>query len=290
MATRNEEKQMSVRVLASRNEKAIRDGFQQAVENSREAVILAELSKEIAVGDIAAAEAATRPDMFKNELTSVTNGQRDAYKAGADQAYKELPKGVQKTGTTINLLAPAAQETLTVEGARLVTQVTESNRQAIVEILDDVITRGVPPLRAAKNVRQVIGLNSVQAGALIKQREQMEAAGKTISQIESALERRSKKMIRSRANTIARTESIRAVGQGRQRMWDQLVEDDVIPAQAQKRWITSNDELVGEDHDDMMGETVGINEEFYIPETGQSVSVPNESRPNCRCTSVIVFP
>lgn len=289
MATKNEQTQMSVRILAAKNEKAISDGFQQAIENSQEGVILSQLSIAIGAGDILAAEQATRPDKFESEMTAVTNGQRDAFKAGADQAHSELPKSKIKLARTIDMLSPAALLSLNTEGSRLVTNISDQTRLAITDLLEDVILRGVPPTRAARQIREIIGLNRVQAGAIQRQREALEQAGTKQSVIDNTLSRRTKKMINSRAKTIARTEAGRAVGQGRQRMWDQLVEDDIIEPGTQKKWITALDERVGSDHRPMHKVVVGINEEFFIPETGQSVQVPNDSRPNCRCTAVLIF-
>lgn len=289
MPTKNEKTQTSIRVLAARNERAIKNGFQQAVVNSQEAIVLSDLSQAIANGDIFGAEQATRPDKFESELTSVTNGYNEAFAAGANSAHSELPKRMQKLGNSIDMLSPAATGLLNEEGSRLVTNVSDQTRLAITESLEDVVLRGVPPTRAARQIRGLVGVNRVQARALIRQREALEEAGTKQSVIDNILERRTKKMIRQRAKTIARTEAIRAVGQGRQRMWDQLGEEGVVPPETQKKWITALDERVGSDHRAMHGETVGVNDPFFIPETGQSVQVPNESRPNCRCTAILLF-
>lgn len=289
MATKDEKAQTSVRVLAARNESAISNGFQQAIVNSQEAIVLGDLSQAIATGDIFGAEQATRPDKFESELTSVTNGYSEAFAAGANSAHSELPKRMQKLANSIDMLSPAATGLLNEEGSRLVTNVSNQTRRAITESLEDVVLRGVPPTRAARQIRDLVGVNRVQAGALIKQREALEAQGVKQSVIDKIIARRTKKMIRQRAKTIARTEAIRAVGQGRQRMWDQLGEEGIVPPNTQKKWITAMDERVGSDHRVMNGEVVGIGEAFFIPETGQSVQVPNESRPNCRCTAILLF-
>lgn len=276
-------------VAFKRWEKAIRKGFEETVAATQKTIVLQEISDAVAVGNVNEAVAATRPDVFEAEMSSVTNPQRAAYTAGATTAHDELPPAKKKKVRPLDIQEPQTLEALRRENARMVTDISAQTRAAITETLEEVIIQGVSPTRAARKIKGMVGLNRVQAGAIRKQTEALQAKGMNQQQIDKTIARRTKKMLKRRAETIARTESARAIGEGRQGMWDQMANDGDIEPGDQKRWVTSLDERVGTDHRPMHGVKVPVQSPFFIPETGQSVQAPPSSRPSCRCTATLIF-
>jgi len=95
-------------------------------------------------------------------------------------------------------------------------------------------------------------------------------------------------LLRTRARTIARTEMGRAAGFARLEYWTQAAEAGAIPEDAQREWVTALDEIVGEDHQQMHGVKVGLTETWHTP-NGNDVMIPEDDRPNCRCTTALAL-
>lgn len=296
MAKSDDEIIRDVKRLINRHEKIVKAGFLEAVEKSRDSVNMSELSQAILIGDEFIAYQATNVDNFENELLdTLTIEVQNAFKAGVDSALKELPES-KKTMVSIVLAKQelsftntAAQEYFDAVGAALITNISEQTRIAIRQIIRDAIANNLPVSTVAKTIREIVGLNSIQERAIARQRQALTEKGVKQSVIEATIARRIKKMIKTRAETIARTETGRAVGAGRQQMWDEMVSEGVAEPDTLKKWNTSRDERVGEDHGPMHNITTLINEPFYIGVTGQSVQQPRESRPNCRCVATLIF-
>lgn len=90
----------------------------------------------------------------------------------------------------------------------------------------------------------------------------------------------------TRADLIARTESMNAANEGQLQLWDQAAEDGLInPNTAQKEWIVGDDEKLCPICQDMDGEQVGLDEDFNVD--GEDIDAP-PAHPNCRCTVALV--
>lgn len=95
-----------------------------------------------------------------------------------------------------------------------------------------------------------------------------------------------------RAETIARTESMRALAQGQKLMWDETLRQRP-DLQLSKRWVTAKDERVREAHAKMHDVTIPYHDLFTkdkFGEDGPSDSGPvwgPPAVPNCRCALFI---
>jgi len=103
-------------------------------------------------------------------------------------------------------------------------------------------TQGRHPMRMAKDIKGAVGLNKPQAQALINRRKTLEAAGMRADLVEKKVAKYEAKLLRQRAQTIARTESMKAVNTGRRLLWEQLKEDGALPANVEQQWLTGDDE------------------------------------------------
>lgn len=91
----------------------------------------------------------------------------------------------------------------------------------------------------------------------------------------------------TRADLIARTESMIAANEGQAEAWDQAVEAGLLTGNEQKTWIVSEDEALCPICDGLADQTVGLDENFKSPDTGEEFDQP-PAHPRCRCTTGLV--
>jgi hypothetical protein len=122
--------------------------------------------------------------------------------------------------------------------AGLVVGITEQTRRALRETIAQAITDGLSPPRAAKLVEAVVGLNTVQAGALAKRAAELAERGVSASRRDAILARYAARLRRQRAQVIARHELMQAANEGRRAQWDRNVRDGLIaPDRWEREWV-----------------------------------------------------
>jgi hypothetical protein len=122
--------------------------------------------------------------------------------------------------------------------AGLVVGITEQTRRALRETIAQAITDGLSPPRAAKLVEAVIGLNTVQAGALAKRAAELVERGVSASRRDAILARYAARLRRQRGQVIARHELQQAANAGRRAQWDRNVRDGLIaPDRWEREWV-----------------------------------------------------
>ena len=141
------------------------------------------------------------------------------------------------------------------------------------EMIADGIKEGRAPRVIAKEIRERVGLRSDQLETLAK----FKAEGATENQIE----RRAKQLLKQRAELIARTETMTSSNHGLVEMWSQAVDNDLLPSDVKREWIATEDDRTRDEHIDLDGEQVGLEESF-------SLGFEPGSEPNCRCSQGIV--
>ncbi len=109
-----------------------------------------------------------------------------------------------------------------------------------------------------------------------------QAEGLSITRIAKLIrERAGRHIARLRSHVIARTETHNAAG------FSQNLAADVSGVQVQKRWLTAGDERVRDDHADMNGEVVEMNELFDFGDYSLAYPGDREGPPEgvimCRC-------
>lgn len=140
-------------------------------------------------------------------------------------------------------------------------------------MIADGIKEGRAPRLIAREIRERVGLRSDQLETL----RSFAATGATEKQIE----RRAKQLLKQRSELIARTETLRSSNQGLREMWYQARDNDLLPADVKREWIATLDDRSRDEHEEIDGEQVGLDESFSVGEE------PGES-PNCRCSQGIV--
>lgn len=198
---------------------------------------------------------------------------------------------------------------------RLVRELTTSQRLAVQAAIADGIERGINPNEMAREIRGSIGLTQRQQQAVNNYRRLLQigslealqrelrdrrfdrtvrrafAQGEPLEarQVERMVERYRERFLAFRATTIARTESLGAVHEGNERMYDQAIEDGTLDAGTLTRvWNTAKDERVRGSHRAMHRQTRPVGVPFTsgggfnlrFPGDPQA---PPEERIKCRC-------
>lgn len=203
---------------------------------------------------------------------------------------------------------PKAVAVIQQNRARLVGGITEQQRQAIVEVLSTGTAAGDNPRKQAVRIRDVIGLTPKQAAAVARYRAGLEAptplnpdeppdpeapASKPAptrpqEQIDRMVERVANRMIKARAETIARTESLSAVHEGLAQAFGQAIDNGTVDAdQIVQRWV-----IGGTNHRPWHESMHGQEQPWGTPFTSGKgnllrwpgdVRAPPAERLNCQC-------
>jgi len=270
-------------------------------------------------------------DLFKTD-TAITAALSAGgnYQMGAFQyATRRAPVGsrvVQSFGGRNERAERIARDL----GSRLVTEVVDDTRVMIAQTIQSGLVSGAGPRRTALDIggrmvngtRQggLVGLTSGQAGYVQNMRGELDnpvgmgnyfsrtrrdkrfdgivrraiADGKPVAQadIDRMAGRYSDRLLALRGETIARTETLKALNAGRQEALDQLIENPNNDVQAQdvvRAWDSTGDARTRETHAAADGQVVAQGEPFTVGGASlmypgdTSMGAPAEETINCRC-------
>lgn len=187
----------------------------------------------------------------------------------------------EKIGMTFDIKNPKAAEAATKSGARLVTRITKQTEKALAKVIRRSVSDGIPPDDLARIIKGMVGLTEPQAMAVMNARESWLEAGLNAEKVEEKALAYGDKLLRQRANAIARTEISEAVHEGQRAAWTDAIEAGLLNAERTKRvWI------VGPNSCDLCqsleGQLVGMDEQFETSD-GELIDGP-PLHPNCVCT------
>lgn len=269
--------QARLRGLIARAEPAIRLKFLEGMRLLRNANTLDDLADLIARGriDEALAGLDAAIDLFVQE-TGV-----QFVRAGQDGAAF-LSRGLNII-VVFDQTNDRAVAIMQNNRLRLVQQMTAEQRDAIREALTDGVRRGINPRAQAREFRSSIGLTRHQVRAVNRYRELLEQGStqalqrqlrdrrfdRTVraasrdrvplssGQIDRMVERYRERFLAHRAQTIARTESLRSVHEGTEELFQQVFDSGhLTPDQVQREWHTARDDRVRDPaHTAMRGQT-----------------------------------
>lgn len=216
------------------------------------------------------------------EMIPVIDTLRETFVDAARETQKDLPKAVQQ-GLRFDMLNPRTVDYLRNRSAKLITNIDENTRKGIRRMLADGVSQGLTPAAIARQLRDNIGLTERQTIALDNYRRMLIAEGRNPAQVKRMVDGYGKRLLRARATTIARTETIAASNQGQEEIWHQASEQGLLSTKAKKRWIVTPDDVLCP----ICKEIPSINKGGVpIGALFQTSSGPVESppaHPNCRC-------
>ena len=174
------------------------------------------------------------------------------------------------------------------QAAHRVTAMTSQNRMVINRLVTAAMAGGASNTRLASNlVGSGLGLDRVRAGALARFQTMLQALVSDGSLTQDAavgrLDRARMKKIRSRAWTIARTETSDARGFARQQAWDDALRAGRIRSEDfWKVWLTSRDDKVEDVCRRLEGQRTTIDGLF------DDGFMRPPRHPRCRCTVTLI--
>ena len=179
-----------------------------------------------------------------------------------------------------------------IEAARnisvdLSTNLSQTSQKILDKVIGDAMEGIVTRREAVKIIESRVGLLPTHSDAVDRYYDTLIQSGATKANAKKLADKYADRLLRYRANTIARTEIARATGIGQAEFWRQAVADGSLPPDAKRVWTTSYDERVCEICGPMNNIEVGIFEQWLTP--NGFVDYPSAIHPNCRCSQGIAM-
>lgn len=286
--------------LLKQYDKEIEEAFLRAVSERAASVNIRELANAVEARDLN--RALRIAGLTRAELFPLDAAMTSAYTAGG----QTIPQGAPAFAASFGFdgRATRAENWARSHAGGLVTNLVDEQLDLLREAVATQISEGIGPRQAAVRIagktvsgrRQggIIGLSRAQVGYLSNARTELLeldrsyftrklrdrrfdgivrkaiADGKPLSQtdVERIASRYSDRMLKHRADTIARTESITALRAGRREGIQQGIESGAINADKLKRaWSATLDRRTRDDHVSMNGQEVqGMDAPFTFPD------------------------
>lgn len=197
------------------------------------------------------------------------------------RAYLVTNAQVPQADLSFNKRNPEAEKWAAERSSSLIKDLTKESRQAVRNVIRETLQTGQDYGKSAQKIKDAVGLNQVQAGAVARYRDGLVSSGVRPATVERLVGQYRETSLKARAETISRTETISAVNQGQQAYWQQLADEGVIdPERAKKVWVVTPDDRLCPLCEPLAGMIVGIDENFKT-ELGDIDAPP--LHPNCRC-------
>lgn len=196
---------------------------------------------------------------------------------------------LQKWARQIN---PRAKQAALRQSYDLIQGVTEESKQAIRALTERLFNGQSTVQATGRLIRDHIGLTRSQSASLWNYQAELQdlfAKGEiTARQLVDRVNKRRDELIAYRAETIARTESMKAANQGQLDGWRQAEAEGVIPGEAKREWLITNDERLCPTCAPIPARgPVGLDEAFI---DGHGTAIMNPpAHPSCRCTVSLVL-
>lgn len=168
---------------------------------------------------------------------------------------------------------------------QFVTGVTEETRRAIRQVVVESFTAGITPRETAARVREIVGLTPRQSQAVITRRSALLREGHSQAEAGRRARRYAERLLGRRAETIARTEIMRAANAGQRASWAAAVETGHMSARSEKVWIVAPDDRLCPYCEPLEGARTPLDGKF---DTSLGLLDGPPLHPNCRCTLGVV--
>lgn len=129
---------------------------------------------------------------------------------------------------SFNLTNPHAVDAVNTVVRDALAGIRNADRTAVRDAIRQGFLEGRTPQQTARAIRGLIGLTGRQADTLARFRGSLEEQGMPRARIEALVERMRRRQLRFRAETIARTETIRASAAGQAAAWEQAREAGLL--------------------------------------------------------------
>lgn len=302
--------------LLKKYDKRIAQAFLEGISNIQNTITLTQIEQAIIRGDIFAAANIITQAVVAASFVTFTRELQSALIAGGD--FSEKIANANKIQFTFDVTAPSPARFFQDYKAAKVREISQDMQRTIGAIIQRGINAGENPRETARLVRDGLGLTVNQEQAVYNYRAYLDdlsgaaldrelrdkrydrtiaraiKLGQPLSkeQKEKMTAAYRRKYINRRAETIARTETMTMVSEGREQFWQEAVKNGVVDQnRISREWIVTSDSRLRDAHaaiPRMNKGGVGLNEPFKSP-LGL-IRFPGDpmasagNRINCRCT------
>jgi hypothetical protein len=182
---------------------------------------------------------------------------------------------------------PEVLRTAQTMSVTLSTNLNATAQQVLDKIISDAVSGTITRREAVMRIQSRVGLLPAHADAVDRYYDTLIQTGTKQKVAKRMADEYAERLLRYRANTIARTEIARAAGVGQTEYWRQAVADGALPLDVRRVWMTAYDERVCEICGPMNNTEVGVMERWLTP--NGLVDYPSAIHPNCRCTQGIAL-
>jgi len=199
-----------------------------------------------------------------------------------------------------NITSPFVLRAARDMSANLIRGISDESKRAVRRLIFNGIRDGVAPRDTARLLKLVLGLSERQALAVATRRNGSVAGGVSVAQADRQARRYAERLLRDRAENVARTETMFASNRGQQLLWTQMRDEGVVSAEMGQRWLTTPDDRLCSRCAPMNGQVVQLG--YLFRETERGV-LPSEREPvagttvlspplhpRCRCVLIADIP
>jgi hypothetical protein len=258
----------AIHAIADKLTPSLRRRFLEAVARLQGRISLAEIERALRAGGITI-ELSQALQSFPRELRPALRVMNDAF---AQAAKVTITRGDLHLRGALTLTNPLAVDAIDANSLRTIRDISTESRRAIQQILQRSFVEGVPLRDSARAIRPLIGLTTKQADAVFT---------RWLKKGDAAARAYAERLLRHRAQTIARTETIRASVDGQLAIWRAAQAQGLLPGNARKRWIVTPDDRLCPICRPLAGVEVLLHESFPGGVAGPPL------HPSCRCAVAI---
>lgn len=309
----NDDKRLSA--LLNRFEPEIRDSFLLAVNSTKSQLQINEIVRLLELGliDDALSLASSIP------LSVSTTVDFSFVQSG--QSTSTMIASVISQPVFFDQTESLAVQAMRANRGKLIREFAISQREAVTETIVDGIRRGVNPLQQARNFRDSIGLTAHQTKSVNNFRNMLQTQDRQVlarqlrdrrfdptvraalnnkrpltqRQINRMVERYRERMLKFRAETIGRTEALRAVHEANDISFNQAVDSGNLQRQdLEDTWIVVSDNKLRDSHSFMSGQRRDFGDPF-LSGNGNRLRFPGDPQApaddtvQCRCSRLTRF-
>ena len=189
--------------------------------------------------------------------------------------------------TAWDVTQPSVIEAALDYGAESITEINKTTQKTIAQLISNAIDTGMGRDELVDKIKQNVGLLPQHVTAADRYEQMLIDQGTSKREVKRLVKEYAERMLDYRANMIARTEVAQAMNIGQMQFWDQMQGRGLLPPNAQRIWMTADDERVcvicGP-----MDQVVAPLNGMWMTDNG-AVSHPTQVHPQCRCAMGLVF-
>lgn len=256
-----------------------KNSFLDATDNIKDDLVLERMKEGFDEGNVNKVQAQLDWQDYELDLEPLKESYTMTINRAGQSSIVHLPPAYRAIAFNVN--NPRIVSYIDERTTFLITSITDRNRRAVKNVIQDTYIRGYHPDVASRHIKNLIGLTERHTRAVNNYVNKLIEDGTPQRIAFERGEEYSDRLLQHRAEMIARTETMDAVNHGQHEVILQGSEQGVIPeSDTVKIWIVTPDDRLCDHCAPMENQERSLREDF----TGSlgNVDVP-PYHPNCRC-------